>query len=346
MYGADVRRRGALWAVLAVLLVAACGGDPTGEGNDDSPPATATSPAAASTPSATLPVAEPANVEAVPIEPRVEARLKITGEPDWMAAGSGSLWVKTAAGYVQRIDPATNQVLTEIEVPPHQVPGCEGLGASDDAVWTCSEQDIVRIDPATNDVAATVAVGKIHDQGHIPVAFGRAWVLTGDGSTLVGVAEDAVASKIELGTRCTELTASATAVWAACPVDGIAIAVDPEQDAVTSRVDRLTDARTISAHGGAVWVGFRGALARVDEATGQITGVADASSADGDVAAIDDAVWVRTGGPFLRRVDPDTLEVVEDLTAPESGGGPVLVAFGSVWAASYDDKVLYRVRPD
>jgi hypothetical protein len=53
----------------------------------------------------------------------------------------------------------------------------------------------------------------------------------------------------------------------------------------------------------------------------------------------------RTGGLFLRRVDPNTLEVVEDLTAAVQGG-VVIVAFDSVWATAYDDNVLYRIRPD
>ena len=106
---------------------------------------------------------------------------------------------------------------------------------------------VQRIDPATNTVAATVPVDKIADQGQIPVAFGQAWVLTGERSTLVGIAEDAVGTEIDLGTRCTELTASETAIWLACPIDGVAVAVDPEHEAVSTRVDGLTDARQISA---------------------------------------------------------------------------------------------------
>jgi hypothetical protein len=42
-------------------------------------------------------------------------------------------------------------------------------------------------------------------------------------STLVGIAEDAVVTEIDLSTRCTELTASETAIWGACPIDGVAV---------------------------------------------------------------------------------------------------------------------------
>ena len=43
-------------------------------------------------------------------------------------------------------------------------------------MWSCTDDGgVVRIDPATNDVAATVELAKFNDPGHIPVAFGRAW---------------------------------------------------------------------------------------------------------------------------------------------------------------------------
>ncbi len=323
--------------LVAVLLVigAACGDD--GGGSEAASPATSTTAAPV-----TVPVAEPAEVEATPIEPRVEARLELPGGPDWLATGAGSVWVKMDDGTVSRIDPATNRVTAEIEVADQL---CQGLGASDEAVWSCADGGVVRIDPATERVAATVDVEKIADQGQIPVAFGRAWVLTGDGSTLAGIEGDEVADEVDLGTRCTELTASAAAIWAACPIDGMAVAVDPEAGAVSATVEGLPDARQISAaeH---VFVGFSGGVARVDEASATVDAVADATSGlSGDVEATGDAVWVRTGGRFLRRVDPETMEVVEDLEAPEVSGGAALVAFGSVWATAYDDGVLYRVTP-
>lgn len=117
-------------------------------------------------------------------------------------------------------------------------------------------------------LAATVELNKFDDQGHVPVAFGRAWVLVDDANRLVGVADDAsdVDVEIDLDTRCIQLATS-------------------------------------------------------------------------------EDVWVRTGGRFLRRVDADTMEVVEDLEAPEASGGSVLVAYDSVWATAYDDAVLYRVAP-
>ena len=79
--------------------------------------------------------------------------------------------------------------------------------------------------------------------------------------------------------------------------------------------------------------------------SGEITGALAVDATDGGIFATDDAVWVRAAGTFLQRVDPQSLELVEVLTAPEKGGGSVTEAFGSVWATGYDDTVMYRARP-
>lgn len=168
----------------------------------------------------------------------------------------------------------------------------------------------------------------------------------GASRALVGIADDAVDIEIDLGTRCIQLAASDTAIWAACLSDGLAMAVDPDRGEITTRVPGLEGARNIAV-GDDVWIGFDGGLARIDEASGRVTGVADAPSGfSGSLAATAEDVWVRTGGRFLRRVDADTMEVVEDLEAPEVSGGSVLIAYDSVWATAYDNAALYRVSPE
>jgi streptogramin lyase len=192
---------------------------------------------------------------------------------------------------------------------------------------------------------ATLAARKIAAQGDIPVAFGHAWVLTGDGSTLVGIADDAVATTIDLGTVCTQVAASDAAIWAACPTEGVALKVDPVAGEVVARVPGLPNALAVAA-GAQVWVGFDGGLARIDEERGEVTGTADAvGDSRSGIAVTPDAVWVHNPGLFLRRIDPATAAVVEDVVTPEEDGGSVLVAFGSVWATASDQNVLYRLDP-
>jgi hypothetical protein len=80
---------------------------------------------------------------------------------------------------------------------------------------------------------------------------------------------------------------------------------------------------------------------RIDPIAAEVIGsVKVRSGLTGGITATDDAVWVRAQEPFLRRVDPETLEVVEQIDA----GGGVTVAFGSVWASAPDDQVVHSLR--
>jgi hypothetical protein len=81
----------------------------------------------------------------------VQARLELTGGPDHLAA-AGSLWVRKDDGTVLRIDPDDT---TEIATITTSDGLCQGLGADDVAVWSCTDDGVARIDPATNEVAAT-----------------------------------------------------------------------------------------------------------------------------------------------------------------------------------------------
>jgi hypothetical protein len=127
-------------------------------------------------PSASLPTALPATVEPGPIEPRVEVRLEVPGEPDWMASGAGSVWVKTADGYVQRIDPATNQVVVVAVDPEHG------------AVPT-------RVDGLTN--ARQISANGVEDLtaaeqsgGEVIVAYGSVWATAYDDNVLYRIRPD------------------------------------------------------------------------------------------------------------------------------------------------------------
>ena len=100
------------------------------------------------------------------------------------AFGFGAVWVTntgaprtTAPGSVQRIDPATNQVVATIPVGP--VP--RFLAAGEGAVWTLNQGDgtVSRINPATNTVAATIAADVPGGGGDIAAGGGRVWVRAG-----------------------------------------------------------------------------------------------------------------------------------------------------------------------
>src|SRR4051794_1701131 len=258
----------ALLLTCAFLLAACADDDQEIRATPQSAPSSAETPPAVGTP-AVLPTAVPVSASPRPVGDRVLARLELSHGADWLAAAAGAVWVRTEANEVFRIDPATNKPTARIRVSEDtRESSCNGMGGDDTAVWSCGpDGSVVRIDPATNQVAATVEVGKIDDQGLIPVVFGYAWVLTGDGSTLVGISHDAVDVTVDLGARCTNVTATATSLWASCLTGDQVLRVDPTSLQVTARITGLDTARLISASGGTVWATFLGGLAQIDDAT-------------------------------------------------------------------------------
>jgi streptogramin lyase len=332
------------------FLVAGCADDGRQiRAAPQSAPTSAETPPPADSPElvpAVLPTAIPVTASPRPVADRVLARLELSHGADWMAAGAGAVWVRTEANEVFRIDPATTKVAAKIRISADdRESGCNGIGADDSAVWSCGpDGSVVRIDPATNTVAATVQVGKLDDQGSIPVAFGHAWVLTGDGSTLVGLAHDAPDVTVQLGARCINVTATATSLWASCLPDDQVLRINPASQQVTTRVTGLDTARLISASGRTVWATFLGGLAQIDEATGAVRTVSGVYvGPQAGLFADADGIWVRDEGLFLTRVD-NTGRVVDEFSVKEQSGGSVLVAFGSLWATAYNDSVLYRLR--
>jgi DNA-binding beta-propeller fold protein YncE len=91
-----------------------------------------------------------------------------------IAASADSIWLLTdGKTTLSRIDPETNQVVSELRLPE----GCDSLRFGETALWlTCpNENKVLRIDPQTNLVVNRIEVsGKPHS-----IAFGEnsVWVL-------------------------------------------------------------------------------------------------------------------------------------------------------------------------
>jgi streptogramin lyase len=289
-------------------------------------------------PPATPPPPEP-YTDLAPVE------VKVDSDPDWLAAGFGSVWLKRPEGFVDRIDAATATVTVQIAVHETRPEACEGIGSDADSIWSCDRQDLVRIDPATNKVVTTVPAGKISGQGRIVTAAGRMWVLAGEGDRLVGVAEadGSLSDPITLPAACHDLGASGDIIYVVCERAGRVLRVDPSSATVTADVE-MTSPVWVSAAGSGVWVSAEQDLLRLDPAT-LATAVRVEGLGTGNLGAIwadDGGVWVRKVNPFITRVHA-TGSITHVISAPYQSGGDVLAEGEHLWVTSFDDRLLIRL---
>jgi hypothetical protein len=268
--------------------------------------------------------------------------MKVPGGPDWMASDGRYVFVKLDAAAVLRLDPKTAAVLGRTEIGG---PLCQGLGVGFGAVWSCAGSNVVRIDPGTDEVTATIDVDKVGQQGHLVTGFGHVWVLTGDGRTLTGIdpASNTVNATIPLDVRGTELAIDPASVWVLSSDDRAVLRVDAAARAVTGRVAFTEMPATIDA-GGGVWVGFDSAIRHIDPQTLVLgPAIAGGPGAEGGIAATGRDVWVRMPGPYLRHVDATSGRLVEDVTGTgDEGSGSVIVTDEGVWTTANDADALHR----
>lgn len=205
--------------------------------------------------------------------------------------------------------------------------GTEGLSSSmaagAGALWVAGSDQILRIDPATNGVAA-----------RIPVVAGA-----GPAGVAVG----------------------AGAVWVPLAVPGALWGIDPATDKVTSKIPLggpLNGPISVSAAGDTVWVACcgesgtgastsGGRLLRVDVRRERVVADIALNASPVAIAADTSAAWVATAGGQVLTVNPKRNRV----TATINAGGPlgfdhtIAVGPSGVWLADPFDEQLVRIDP-
>ena len=89
---------------------------------------------------------------------------ELKGQYLFIASGFDSLWVTTRNDGLDRIDPATHQVTASIELDNGVSDDCmNDVLTTDAAVWVdhCDEQELIKIDPATNKIVSKTPYGKL-----------------------------------------------------------------------------------------------------------------------------------------------------------------------------------------
>ena len=230
------------------------------------------------------------------------------------------------------------------------VPSDIAVGAG--AVWVTDlvGNAVFRIDPATNQVAGSVALGT--PSAAMPMAVAASgdavWVATNTlGGPSVGMVlrvdptSKSVVAAIPVASGALDIAAGAGAVWVISARDGTVSRIDPTTNSVTATVPVGVNPGGIGVGAGAVWVAdyLGAALVRLDQATGQVVATVKLAGFARKVSVSPDAVWVAVANASdatlgtLVRVDPKTNAIVASIPLKADPWGVAATA-SAVWVAA------------
>ena len=334
--------------LVAVLAFGALGGG-FGIAPVPSPTPSATHPSASSSPS-------PPALVPVPI---VSTASVAVSQPQGLASDGTSVWVLSATGLVQRIDPATNKA------GPGTQTGAttdlyNGIAADGQGVWVTDwdAPSVYRLDPVTNKVVAVITAG-LAPKGVL--ATGTAvWVAdTHDGKVQrIDPATNKVVATVTVGPTGTSgpnwLASGFGSIWVDIPNNQTVVRIDPITNKVQATIaipDAATPCGGFAITSTVVWnmpCDGPQVMTRIDPPTNVVVATAKLDGQGNDPAVINGVPWVSIypgpdGPGLLGRISSATNAVDLELApGPTFGGGAdMVVASGSVWVIDGgNDRVL------
>jgi hypothetical protein len=159
-----------------------------------------------------------------PLTDRVVVRIPLRGDPGSVVVGHGAVWVLDyAQNALLRIDPLSHAIKV-IRVASRNV---ADVAIGTDAVWiTARAGDLVRVDPRTNRIVATIAVPG--SQSGMTTADGAVWINSGP-LVKVDAVRNRVSETVPLFSPCdcnAGIAVLGRSVWVADTNHGTVIRID------------------------------------------------------------------------------------------------------------------------
>ena len=345
-------------ALALALIVAACQStQPTSEPTVSSPPAPTPTrpPTNAPTDVPSSPSPEPSPEPTLPDYAGADALIPVASGPRGVAWIDGHIWVASTRGdLVQKVDPATNEIVAEISVGRRPVT----LVTLDDRLWVSVLNDepvdddhVIRIDPATSAVELEVTVPVHHN---IAAGAGAIWALDMSGQLRrVDPTSGEVAEVIGSGAAPVALAATDTAVFG---IRGDRMVWRHEigtNELLEAPLPVSVPGRSrVAATDGGVWVAVPGLVLSLDPDSLAVRAelTLPGMSLVNDLYVTGSDVWLSAnvssedlglGGGSILQLDPDDLEIRQTFRlGPESSG--VVEAEGTLWAVDQAEHRLAR----
>jgi YVTN family beta-propeller protein len=267
--------------------------------------------------------------------------------------GSGSGLGQVDPNHVGVIDPATNEIVDQVQVGIR--PGPVAVEGGTAWVGNLDDRTLTKIDVKQRTSSGTFPLDNRTPTG-IAVGAGSVWIAHGAVGKLAQVDPQfgQVAETIDIAGEAVNASSAAVtvgegSVWAVF-ADSTVARVDPAAVTVVGRTFAGSAPAGVVVHSGYVWVvNTESATAQryqpstfEEGALGTPTSVGQRPTA---IAAGEGAVWVaNTGSDTVTRIDPGTPPTTEPIRV---GDGPAAVAVGAgaVWVANAGDGTVSRIDP-
>ncbi|MEX2439520.1 MAG: hypothetical protein WD739_06530 [Actinomycetota bacterium] len=321
------------------------------------------------------PVDDPSHAEEPPpppvqLEPRITEKIEVGSFPSGVALWNGAVWVTTQGPEglsqdqwgVVKIDAQTNEVIASIPVAD-AVDVTAGAGSVWIAAYDGQQGVIRRIDPATNEVVATIRLGG--GPSGVDFGLGALWVTTSQTGPPTGAVlridptTDQVVGEISIDEGSPrDIAIGEGSVWVSGPskVTGDTFLasslwqIDPQSDRLVRTVVDQTGALSetvygpdsVSAGEGSVWAAdHHRNLVQIDPMTGEATPIPLEGGVSNPFLVYGGNVWfVSDRNGRIGRLDTQTLERgSQDLDTSMVIDAALDPTSGTLWIANYRNTV-------
>jgi YVTN family beta-propeller protein len=226
-----------------------------------------------------------------------------------------------------------------------EIPGTPDWIVIDEHVWVSNRprNTVARLDPKTNTVAETIAVGASPCSG-IAAGFGSVWVPNCGDQTMsrIDLKSGKVTATIKVGIADSEggIATGAGSVWVMTDKKGTLARLDPTTNKVVAEIQVPAGSYAVAFGEGSVWITSteNSVLTRVNPQTNLIVESIPVGKAPRFLAVGGGFVWTlnQTEGN-VSKVDPKSNKVVETIeVGVPGGGGEIAFGEGSLWVTAFE----------
>ena len=269
----------------------------------------------------------------------------VAGSPDWSVITPEATWVASArANQVVQLRAGDGQVglIVDVNRP------CAGLTAGFGSIWSpsCKDKKLMRIDPVTGTVTASVDAEPENSEGGITTGAGSVWMVVKP-STLIRVdpEKNTIIARIALPANAANPAFGDGFVWVSTFTQNSVVKVDPATDTLVTTIPTGPKPRFLTFGGHSLWTLNQGdgTVTRIDAATDKVTATIACGlpGEGGDLSFGDGYVWAALFRIPLTQIDPRTNKVIRQWAGP--GGDGMRAGGGSVWLSNLMQQTVWRI---